>query len=50
MVAIYDKVPFNLLCTYSFTAFWDYKDILGIVPEFKKPQSRKGVRNMDRKM
>lgn len=31
MVAVYDKWHFNL--SYSFTALWDYKDILEIVPE-----------------
>lgn len=31
MVAIYDKGHFNL--SYSFTASWDYKNMLEIVPE-----------------
>lgn len=35
MVAIYDKGHFNL--SYSFTAFWDYKNMLEIVPEINSP-------------
>lgn len=36
MLPIYSKGHFNLSYTYSFTAFWDYRDALEIISEFKE--------------
>lgn len=46
MVAIYDKVPFNLSYAHLLLS-GGYKSILEIVPEIKESKCRKGVRNVD---